>query len=348
MTFGRRKFMTLAAGALAAPALPRLGRAQQPAVVLKLHHFLSPVAYAHTRFLTPWAKSVEKDSNGRIRIDMFPSMQLGGTAPQLYDQVVNGTADLVWTLPGMTPGRFPRIEVFELPFVADRHAVANTRAVQQLYETRLRDEFKEVQPICVWAHDQGVLHTNKPVAKLEDLKGLKLRAPTRLASEALKALGAIGVTLPVPQIPDALSTKLIDGALVPWEVVPAIKLQERVKFHIEIAGSPTLYTATFILAMNKARYDKLPPDLKSVIDKHSGQGAALMAGRMWDDLAPQVEEIARKQGNSITQIDRNEAARWIKATQPVVDSWIKESKQRKFDGGALLTEAKALIAKFGA
>ena len=130
MTFGRRKFMTLAAGALAAPALPRLGRAQQPAVVLKLHHFLSPVAYAHTRFLTPWAKSVEKDSNGRIRIDMFPSMQLGGTASQLYDQAVNGTADIVWTLPGMTPGRFPRIEVFELPFVANQRALANARAVQ--------------------------------------------------------------------------------------------------------------------------------------------------------------------------------------------------------------------------
>lgn len=345
MPVGRRQFLTLGTAALAAPALLRHASAQQPPVVLKLHHFLSPTAYAHTRFLTPWAKSVEKDSGGRIRIDMFPSMQLGGTAPQLYDQAVAGTADLVWTLPGMTPGRFPRIEVFELPFVADKRAVANTRAVQHLYETRLRDEFKEVQTICVWAHDQGVLHTTRPVNKLEDLKNLKLRAPTRLASEALKALGATGISIPVPQIPDALAQKAIDGALVPWEVVPAIKLQERVKYHIEIEGSPTLYTATFILAMNKPRYDKLPPDLKKVIDKHTGQGAALMAGRMWDDLAPVVEETARKQGNTITQIDRTEAARWMKATQPVIDAWIRESRQRKFDGGALLAEAKALIAK---
>lgn len=347
MTFGRRKFMTLAAGALAAPALPRLGRAQQPAVVLKLHHFLSPVAYAHTRFLTPWAKSVEKDSNGRIRIDMFPSMQLGGTASQLYDQAVNGTADIVWTLPGMTPGRFPRIEVFELPFVANQRALANARAVQQLYETRLRDEFREVQPICLWAHDRGVLHTNKPINRLEDLKGLKLRAPTRLASEALRALGANGISLPVLQIPDALAQRVIDGCLVPWEVVPAIKLQERVKFHTEIAGSPTLYTATFILAMNRARYDSLPADLKQVIDKHSGQGVAQMAGRMWDDLAPAVEDTARKQGNTIKELDRSEVERWIKATQPVTEAWLKESKQRKFDGGALLAEAKALLAKFG-
>ncbi len=267
MTVGRRRFIALGTAALAAPALLRQAHAQQPVVVLKLHHFLSPVAYAHTRFLTPWAKSVEKDFGGRIRIDLFPSMQLGGTASQLYDQAVNGTADIVWTLPGMTPGRFPRIEVFELPFVANQRALANTRAVQQLYETRLRDEFREVQPICLWAHDRGVLHTNKPINRLEDLKGLKLRAPTRLANEALKALGANGISLPVPQIPDALAQKVIDGCLVPWEVVPAIKLQERVKFHTEIAGSPTLYTATFILAMNKARYDSLPPDLKKVIDQ---------------------------------------------------------------------------------
>jgi TRAP-type C4-dicarboxylate transport system substrate-binding protein len=332
--------------AVAAPALSRFAHAQQPAVVLKLHHFLSPVAYAHTRFLTPWAKSVEKDSNGRIRIELYPSMQLGGTASQLYDQAVNGSADIVWTLPGMTPGRFPRIEVFELPFVANQRAIANARAVQQFYETRLRDEFREVQPVCLWAHDRGVLHTNKPVNRLEDLKGLKLRAPTRLASEALKALGANGISLPVTQIPDALAQRVIDGCLVPWEVVPAIKLQERVKFHTEIVGSPTLYTATFILAMNKARYDSLPADLKRVIDKHSGQGAAQMAGQMWDDLAPSVEDIARKQGNTIIQLDRAETGRWIKATQPVTDAWVKESKQRKFDGGALLAEAKALLARF--
>jgi TRAP-type C4-dicarboxylate transport system substrate-binding protein len=348
MTVGRRRFIALGTAALAAPALLRQAHAQQPpVVVLKLHHFLSPVAYAHTRFLTPWAKSVEKDSNGRIRIDLFPSMQLGGTASQLYDQAVNGTADIVWTLPSMTPGRFPRIEVFELPFVANQRALANTRAVQQLYETRLRDEFREVQPICLWAHDRGVLHTNKPINRLEDLKGLKLRAPTRLANEALKALGANGISLPVPQIPDALAAKVIDGALVPWEVVPAIKLQERVKFHTEIAGSPTLYTATFILAMNKARYDSLPPDLKKVIDRHSGQNAAQMAGRMWDDLAPMVEDTARKQGNIIKELDRPEIDRWVKATQPVIDAWVKESRQRKFDGGALLAEAKALLVKFG-
>lgn len=347
MSVRRRQFMLFGAAALAAPIVARRADAQTPAIVLKLHHFLSPVAYPHTRFLVPWARAVERDSGGRIRIDLFPSMQLGGTAPQLYDQAVNGVADIVLAPLGLTPGRFPRMEVMELPFVAGRTAVVNTRVVQQLYETRLRDEFREVQPICLWAQDQGVLHSIKPVATLEDLKGQRLRSPTRLASEALKALGAVGVSLPVPQIADALARKVIDGCLLPWEVVPAIKLHERVKYHAEMADPPALYTTTFILAMNKARYDKLPPDLRKVIDVHSGLAGALAAARMWDSLTPSIQELARKQGNTITQIDRPEAARWMQATQPVIDGWLKEAKQRKFDGAALLAETRALVTKFG-
>ena len=116
--YGRRTFLAAAGAALAAPALTRFAGAQTPQVVLKLHHFLAPTSNAQVRFLTPWARKVEKDSGGRIRIDLYPNMHLGGTAPQLYDQVRDGVADIVWTLPGLTPARFPKIEVFELPFVA--------------------------------------------------------------------------------------------------------------------------------------------------------------------------------------------------------------------------------------
>ena len=188
MAFGRRKFLTLGAAALAAPAMPCVVRAQQPVIVLKLHHFLSPVAYAHTRFLTPWARSVEKDLNGRIRIDLFPSMQLGGTAPQLYDQVVSGTADIRVHLARHAAG-FRASRYSSFPSSPTAAPTANTRAVQQLYETRLRDEFREVQPICVWAHDQGVLHTVKPVNKLEDLKGLEDRARDKAVERGAEGAG---------------------------------------------------------------------------------------------------------------------------------------------------------------
>jgi TRAP-type C4-dicarboxylate transport system substrate-binding protein len=343
--YARRTFLTSAGAALAAPALARLASAQTPQVVLKLHHFLAPTSNAQARFLSPWAKKVEKDSGGRIRIDLYPNMQLGGTAAQLYDQVRDGTVDIAWTLPGLTPGRFPKIEVFELPFVANRSAVANAQAVQAFYETQLRDEFRDVHAICVWAHDQGVVHTTKPVATLSDLKGLRLRAPTRLSAESLKALGANGITMPVTQVADALSVRAIDGCMVPWEVVPSIKVEDYAKFHAEFAASPVLYTATFILAMNRKRFDTLPPDLKKVIDANSGQTAAQAAGRMWDDQAVVVADAVRGRGNTITLIDKAESERWQKVTQPVIEGWLKTSK--KISGEKLLADAKALLAKYG-
>jgi TRAP-type transport system periplasmic protein len=346
MRFHRRQFLKFAGAAVAAPAISRSALGQTPQVTLKLHHFLPPVSNGHSKLLAPWAKKVEADSGNRIKIDLYPSMQLGGTPPQLFDQARDGVADIVWTLPGSTPGRFPRIEVFELPFIVNKKAVPNAKAVQDFYAANLRDEFKEVHPICLWAHDAGLVHANKQVKTLDDMKGLKLRAPTRLAGEALKALGANGIPMPIPQVPEALAQKVLDGCVVPWEVVPAIKVHELVKFHTDIGGSPTLYTATFVLAMNKPKYESLPADLKKVIDDNSGQYAATLAGKMWDDQAVVVEDMVKKRGNTITVLDKAEVARWEKATQPVTEAWLKQAKDKGLNGEKLLADAKALLAKY--
>ena len=232
-------------------------------------------------------------------------MQLGGTPPQLYDQARDGVVDIVWTLPGITPGRFPRIEVFELPFVAAqaRGIVERAGRRRSSPNANLAKEIRATcKLLCFWAHDHGLIHANKQVKTMEDLKGLKLRSPTRLAGEALKALGATAIGMPIPQVPESLAQRVIDGAVVPWEVVPAIKLHELVKFHTEIPGSPTLYTASFFLAMNKAKYDGLPADLKAVIDKNSGMKFAELAGNMWDEPARWSLDMVKKRGNTITTI----------------------------------------------
>ncbi|MDT3687242.1 MAG: TRAP transporter substrate-binding protein [Pseudorhodoplanes sp.] len=346
MAFHRRQFIKLAGAAVAAPAVSRTAFGQSQ-VTLRLHHFLPPVSNVHTRLLTPWVKKIEQDSGGKLKIDIFPSMQLGGTPPQLYDQARDGVADIVWTLPGSTPGRFPKIEVFELPFVPHKNAIVNAKAVQDFYADNLRDEFKETQALCVWAHDHGLVHASKQVKSMDDLKGLKLRSPTRLAGEALKALGANGIPMPIPQVPEALAQRVIDGCVVPWEVVPAIKVQELVKYHTEIFGSPTLYTATFVIAMNKPKYDGLPADLKKVLDQNSGMAFAELAGKMWDEQAIAVEEAVRKRGNTVTELSKEESARWQKATQPVVDNWLKQAKDKGLKGEKLLADAKAAIAKYG-
>ncbi|MEL3892388.1 TRAP transporter substrate-binding protein [Ferrovibrio sp. MS7] len=351
MGIGRRRFLTLAGAAAVAsplvgsPMVIRNARAQAQ-VTLKLHHFLPAVSNVHTKLWTPWAKKLEAESGGRLKVDIFPAMQLGGAPPQLFDQARDGVADLVWTLPGNTPGRFPGVEVFELPFVAAKRGIANAQATQEFYETYLREEFKEVHPIVVWSHDGGLIHASKPVKTMEDLKGMKLRSPTRFAGEALKALGATGIPMPIPQLPEALAQKVLDGCVIPWEVVPAVKVHELVKNHIEIPGSPTLYTATFILAMNKAKYASLPADLKQILDANSGQALAKLAGEMWDNEGVAVADMVRKRSNSITAISADEAARWRKATQPVIDDWIKAMKDKGVDGGKMLEHARALVAKY--
>lgn len=347
MIVERRKLMLLGASALAAPALVRSAKAQE--VTLRLHHFLPPVSNVHRHFLMPWAQKIQADSDGKLRLQIFPSMQLGGAPPQLFDQARDGVVDIIWTLPGNTPGRFPKIEVFELPFVADPRAKPNALACQEFYQTHLRDEFADVHPICVWAHDAGVVHANRPVHRLEDMRGLKLRFPSRQAGEALRALGAAPIGLPVPQVPEALSQRVIDGAVVPWEIVPSIRLQELVTHHTEILGTPTFYTATFILAMNKARYAAMPAELKAVLDANSGLAAAEMAAKPWDEQGPVVRaQVARRRQNTIFQLPPEEKQRWIEATRPVVQTWIAEARQKGFDGEALLAEARRLIDKHGA
>ncbi|HEY7383226.1 MAG TPA: TRAP transporter substrate-binding protein [Beijerinckiaceae bacterium] len=346
MTIPRRRFLALAGGAVAAPAVLREGYAQAPQVTLKLHHLLPPVANVPVHFLVPWAKKVEQESHGRIRIEIYPAMQLGGAPPQLYDQARDGVVDLVWTVLGYTAGRFPRSEVIENPFISHRTALVNSLAIQELYEKHIADEFSEVHPICVFAHDRGLIHANRRIERMEDMKGAKLRFPSRLAGDALKALGASAIGMPVSQVPEAIAQRAIDGAVVPWEVVPAVKLDELVKFHSEIAGAKSFYTIGFILAMNKARYASLPADLKRVIDNNSGQAAARMAAVPFDRMAVEVPELVKRKGGTIVTVAEAEAQRWQKTTQPVIDNWIRQVKDRNVDGGKLLDTVRELIAKY--
>jgi TRAP-type C4-dicarboxylate transport system substrate-binding protein len=343
----RRELLRLGAATLAAPALLRIPRAQAQEVTLRLHHFLPAVSNVHRHFLQPWVQKVQQDSGGRLRIQIFPSMQLGGAPPQLYDQARDGVVDIVWTLPGYTAGRFPRVEVFELPFVAHQKAAPNSRAAQEFSQMHLREEFREVHPICVWAHDGGLIHARREVRTMEDLRGLKLRFPSRMNGEALRALGAAPIGMPVPQVPEALTQGAIDGCVVPWEVVPSIKVHELVRNHTEIPGSPTLYTAVFILAMNRAKYEALPPDLKRVLDANSGIPAAEMAAKVWDEQGPIVEQMVRRRGNNVVAISEEEKARWQRTCQPVIDGWVASMRERGVDGAKLLEDARALIAKHG-
>lgn len=342
MRLKRRQLLrSAAAAALAAPAVFRPGRAHA-AERLRLHHFLPPVSNAHVNFLEPWAEKIAQESNGELTVRIFPSMQLGGTPPQLYDQARDGVADIVWTLPGYTASRFPTLEVVELPFVAGATGVANSKAANELAETRAQEELREVHLICCWANDHGVIHGNRRIERLEDMQGLKIRFPTRLSGEALNAVGASPVGMPAPQIPESLAQGVLDATLVPWEVVPALKIHELVGHHTQFPGAPTFQTSTHLLVMNLARYEGLPADLRQVLDANSGELAATMAGASWDSAAVVAHQMAVDRGNDVFTMSEEERARWQEATRPVVEAWIAQQPER----AELLEFFKGLVEKY--
>jgi len=346
MAMNRRTMLKAAAAAVATPAFVR-GAAAQAQVTLKLHHFLPPVSNGHAKMLAPWAKKVEAASNGRIAIQIFPSMQLGGTPPQLYDQAKDGVVDIVWTLPGSTPGRFPLSEVFELPFISGRLGITNAQAGQEFATKHMAAETKDVKLLSYWAHDTGLIHSKKQVTTLDSLKGQKLRFPTRLAGEALKAVGVNAIGMPVPQVPESLAQGVIDGAVVPWEVVPAIKVHELVKYHTSIPGKRALYVASFFLAMNKAKFDSLPADLQKVIDDNSHMEFAKLAGNMWDSAGADVLKMVQgRSGNVINTMSEADAAKWRDLCKPIWDAYAEGLKAKGIDGAKMIAEAEALVAKY--
>jgi TRAP-type transport system periplasmic protein len=341
----RRTFLASMMASAAAAALPPLVRAEAPQVTLKLHHFFSSVSCGHDRFLAPWARKVEAESGRRIRIDIFPSMQLGGARAQLLDQARDGVADIVWAVPGDSPGRYPKIEVFELPFLASRRALVNSRALEDYAAANLQDEFRDVHPISFSCRDRSVVHANRPVRTIGDLRGLRLHVSNRLAGETVDALGARAVGAPIPQVPMAIAGHVIDGCLDPWDMVPALKLQDLLNAHADLPES-SLSTTAFVLAMNKATYDRLPRELRKVIDNNSGQIAAGMAGAMWDLEADAVADMVRQRGDPITMLTAEDVERGRKATEPVVATWLKAMKAQKIDGDKLVAGAGALLAKY--
>jgi TRAP-type C4-dicarboxylate transport system substrate-binding protein len=318
-------------------------------VTLKVHHFLPPGSTTHAKMILPWCAKVEAESAGRLKCQVFPSMQLGGTPPQLFDQVRDGVADIVWTLPGYNAGRFPAMEVFELPFMV-KDAQAASRAAWQFYEKHGRNDFREVKPLAVHVHDAGYLHTrDRQIKVLEDFRGMKLRAPTRQTNKLLAALGATPVSMPVTGLADAMSKGVLDGAMVPWEVVPAVKIQDVARFHTETdPAMPALYTAVFLFAMNPKTYAALPPDLKAVIDRNSGAEFSAALGRLWDEQQAPARRLALERGNAVYVVPSTELVRWQQAAQPVTAEWIADVRRRGLDGDALLTDARALLARSAA
>src|SRR5689334_13591624 len=210
MRIARRTFLASSIGTAAAPAILRLARADTPPITLKLHHSFSAVSGVHDKFLAPWARKVENESGGRIRLDLFPSMQLGGAPAALFDQARDGVADIVWAAPSHTPGRFPKIDTFALPFLPSRRALVSSKALTDFAAANLQDDLRDFYSICCSCSDSAVIHATGPVRTIEDMKNFKVHVQTRLAAEAMRALGAHPIIMPSAQLPVAIAEHIVD------------------------------------------------------------------------------------------------------------------------------------------
>jgi TRAP-type transport system periplasmic protein len=331
-----------------AAALAVLGAAAQAQeVTLKFHHIWPTVAQGHTRVVAPWCDKIATESNNRMKCQILPAMTGGGTPAQLVDRVKDGVDDLTITLPGYTAGRFPIMEAFELPFMTNTAEAAST-AAWDYYSKYATKEFPGTRILATWVHDEGFISTSsKPVKTLDDFKGLKVRAASRQSSKLLAKLGATPVGMPIPGVADAMTKGTLDGFLTAWEIIPSFKLQEVSKYHTEVEPSrPSLFTAGFVFAMNQAKYDSLPADLKKVIDNNSGTALSRQIGRYWDEATAVGRKAAKDRGNTFIQIDAAETDNWIKASAGLHDEWVADMDKRNLPGKQMLQDARDLIKKY--
>ena len=315
--------------------------------VLRFHHMLPDNSPQHKDIFLPWTRKIAQASNDRLHINVTAGMQLGGKPAELIAQVESHQVDIVWTVAGYTPGKFPRLEVFELPWIASSRASATSQALYEYYETYAREDLANVHMLAVWCHPSGViLNRDEPLLRPVDAAGRVLRVPSVVIGDALRSFGAEPKLIPAPQVLKQLQEGAIAGALFPYEVIPTLRLTKEIRHITEFAGHRGFYTAVFLLAMSRKAYGSLDEDLRKVLDAHSGATLSAELGWMWDD----IEEIGRKDfaagGGVVTFIKNDDYEAWVQASQPVNETWVAKVGRAGIDGARLIAAAKELIAKY--
>lgn len=335
---------TIAIGAIAA-VMGLAGTASAQEHTFRLHHLLSAQAPAHTQMLEPWAARVEELSGGQVDIEIFPAMTLGGRPPELVSQARDGVVDLIWTVNGYTPGIFPRTEVFELPFVYVNDPVATNLAMYDMFEDHLRQEYSGLEVMFLHVHaGQGIHMVDREVRSPADLDGLRMRIPTRTGAWIIEALGATPVAMPVPELPQALQTGVVDGAFIPWEIIPPLRIQEQTEYQIEGADMARFGTTTFQVSMNADRWNSLPEEIQAAFRDASNREWWGQVGEIWRASDDFGINMAVNAGNTHVTLTEDETAAFQTALEPVVDRWIEEVSGMGIDGAALVEQARAAIA----
>lgn len=317
----------------------------QQVTTLKISHFLPGGATAQAKVLQPWCDAIGQQSGGRLKCQFYPAMQLGGTPPQLVDQVKNGVADIVWTAPGYSAGRFPKTETLEMAGVLPLGGLKGGRVTWEFYEKFLKEEYAAFKVLAMHSDGGMSIHTaKKGIVNVADLQGLKLRSSNRSIAKTLTALGATPVAMPPAQMTEAISKGVVDGASAVWEVIIPTKLDEVTKFHMETPDDkPTLGATILTVLMNKEKYESLPADLKSIVDKNSGLALVDLFGKSWDEAITSAREKVKVRGNTVNTVTPEVYDAMRKLTDVVEKDWaVDTAKTKGFKGDELIEAARAI------
>lgn len=336
-----RKTFVLAAALYALCAAPVYA---QP-ITLKVHSFSGPQAPDQKLHLFPWAEKINLLAGGKMKVEVYTNMQLGGKPGDLPQQLEDGVVDVILHVPGFSPGRFPGMEGTELPFTNVGFSAGQSPAVYEWASKWLMgNELKGIKILGTHTTDASVIHSReKPMKSLDDFKGVKFRVPGRFVGETAKALGATPVGIPLPGVYEALQRGQVDGMFINWAIVPPYRLQEVTKFHLETP----VYQSPINTLMSQRSYDKLPPDMKKIIDDNSGLAYTKELGVVWDSLTGPAKKTIVDQGGTLYSISDAEKQRWIKAVQPVYQIWIAEMDKRGLPGKQMFDDLLVTTAKYG-
>lgn len=294
-------------------------------VTLKLASFEPPQAPITGAVLTPWAKEVSAASGGTLKIDIYPGGTLGRSPLQQLKLVQDGVADLTWTVPGYTPGRFDDTQVAELPFLVT-DATSGSLAMTKLHQQGLLGGFDDLKLLLIGTVPANNIHSREPVKSLADLKGRKIRAGSSQIAKLVEALGAVPVQLGAPQVAESLSRGVIDASLNEWNFVATFKIDQVVRHHLVVP----MGTVAVMVPMLKSKYDALPPQAKAALDKHSGEALARRFGAVVDKTNDATRARVTKSGkNSVVVLPPAEQNAWRAAVQPVTDAWRKGAPQNE-------------------
>ncbi len=329
-------------------AAPLVAKAQQQ-FTFRLHSFSSPTALDHTLHLDRWAERVQQQSQNRIRVEIFPAMQLGGQPRDLPQQLEDGVVDMIWTVPGFTPGRFMGTEGLEMPFMNTGKSATMSPAAFDYATRNLQDsEYRGIKIISIHATDRALIHTSRrPIRTVDDFRGLRLRVAGRFIGESVTALGATPVGIPLGGVYEATARNQVDGFLINWAITHPFRLYEVAKFHTEPTGVG-LFQGMLLTLMSQRSYNRLPNELRAVIDANSGAALSRQLGETWDTQTQQAIDAARGAGNELIDIGDAERARWQAAVAPAHEAWITEMNRRNRNGRALFEDIQATTRRFSA